>query len=126
MKDFNVELPFVENLHVVLQRCFVLILIIELDINSIAFLLFNQIPQRNLELDELNDVSLNDVVFLVFHELEQVLINKSKEDDVQHLVLVHVVRQLLGVVNGDRLGEVLRVHRLLKLLVGVFRCCRCQ
>ena len=33
--------------------------------------------------------------------------------------LVHVVHQLLGVVNDDdRLGEV-RVHRLLKLLVGV-------
>ena len=69
MKDFNVELPFVE-----VQRNFVQILIIELDINSIAFLLFNQILQRNLELDELNDVSLNDVVFLLFDELEQVLI----------------------------------------------------
>ena len=71
--------------------------------------------------------SFNEIVFnlclhieLLFDELEQILINKSKEDDVQHLVLVHVVYQLLGVVNGDdRLGEVLRVHRLLKLLVGV-------
>ena len=40
-------------------------------------------------------LSFNEVVFnlclhieLLFDELEQILINKSKEDDVQHLVLV--------------------------------------
>ena len=61
----HVELPLVENLHVALQRCFILILIIELI--------------------HLNDVLLDDVVFLfnlclrielLFDELERILINK--------------------------------------------------